>query len=123
MLEKLVRRTLLRNKIPLWFVRPTGKTDSVDSDGNFTGETTVTYSAPVKIAMSVYPVTGDIEYAVNGHLEKYDLVATGSTVDLAEGDLLFKQVPISDYDVTNDYYVGEKFESLNVIRYGLKARV
>lgn len=46
-------RTLQRNKQTIWYALYQGVTDVVDTDGNYTGEQTVSYSDPVKTRMNV----------------------------------------------------------------------
>ncbi len=116
-------RTLRRNRKKLWLVRPTGYTDKVDSQGNYTGEKIATYAAPVAIELSTYPRFGQVEYVPQGMGSQFDYYALSTSVELLAGDLIFKEEPTGDYDKTFDFKVSDKLESVNVTRYGLKARV
>lgn len=46
-------RTLQRNRQTIWYALYQGETDVVDTDGNKTGEHTVSYYTPVKAQMNV----------------------------------------------------------------------
>jgi hypothetical protein len=114
-------RTLYKNEKNLYVLIKTGETYAVDDDGNFTGELIPTYTSPVLVRLSVYPSSGNVVYDLNGVSEQFDYIAISNTVVLKSGDLLFNSVPT---DVESyDYKVSSILESLNVWRYGLKARV
>lgn len=131
-------RMLRRNNSHFWVVRTTGYTDKVDGDGNYTGEKIPTFQNPYKIALNTMPVDGTVESAIQGFIGRYDLVGM-SMSDLKEDDLLlkvgfnptieadwengvFNPVIIATMDKQYDYKVGQALISLNVRRYGLKAR-
>ncbi len=59
-------RTAQRNKRTIWFALYQGVTDAVDSDGNYTGEHPVSYSAPVKARMNVSGGRGQAEIELFG---------------------------------------------------------
>lgn len=46
-------RTTHRDKRTIWYALYQGLTDVVDSDGNYTGEKTVSYATPIKAKMNV----------------------------------------------------------------------
>ena len=46
-------RTLQRNKQEIWYALYLGVTNVVDSEGNYTGEQEVSYTAPIKARMNV----------------------------------------------------------------------
>lgn len=46
-------RTTQRDKRTIWYALYLGTEDVVDTDGNYTGEHTVSYTAPIKTRMNV----------------------------------------------------------------------
>jgi hypothetical protein len=116
-------RSLEINKQPLWLVTITGHVDAVDDDGNFTGESIPTYSTPIPIKIAMFPSSGIVDDGMQGVLEKFDMVATSTSIELITGDLLFNSQPTSKFDSTYDYKVAKILSSLNSYRYGLEARV
>jgi len=131
-------RMLRRNGSQFWLVRITGYTEKTDSDGNFTGEKIPTFQNPYKIALNVMPVDGTVESAIQGFVGRYDQIGL-SMVELKEDDLLmnvgfdsaiesdwnngiYNPSVIATMDKRYNYKVGQALVSLNVRRYGLKAR-
>ena len=129
---------LRRNNSYYWLVRITGYTDKTDSQGNFTGEKIPTFQNPYKVALNTMPVDGTVESAIQGFVGKYDQIGISET-ELKENDLLlrvgfnptieadwndgtFDPVVIASMDKQYDYKVGQALISLNVRRYGLKAK-
>lgn len=73
-------RTLKRNKRPVAYAFYQGMTDLVDSDGNYTGETQISYSTPVKTFMNVSGGRGEANIALFGLAD--DIALTIVTEDL-----------------------------------------
>ena len=59
-------RTLKRNKRPVAYAFYQGMTDLVDAEGNYTGETEISYSEPVKTLMNVSGGRGQADIALFG---------------------------------------------------------
>ena len=116
-------RTLNINKITLWKVDVTGFTDETDVDGNFTGEQIPVYSAPVKIRVMLYPITGRIKRDFLGVIHDEDYVIATNDVLLDKDALLFRTEPVSDYDTTFDYMVISILKSINTTLYTVKSGV
>ena len=53
-----------------------------DSNGNYTGETEVTYATPVKIRANVSPATGQSNLEMFGNLTDYDRVVVTDQVSI-----------------------------------------
>jgi hypothetical protein len=132
-------RLLVRNARMYWLIRVTGYTDNVDADGNYTGEKVPEFDPPIRIRLNTMPVNGTIDVALQGFVGRYDQVAL-SEIELLENDLLIKTgfdkdleddwkegiyepSTLVSLDKIYDYKVGSKLESINISRYGLKARI
>ena len=59
-------RTCQRNKRKIYYALYIGKTDQVDSDGNYTGDKVLTYSSPVEARMNVSGGRGQAEVEMFG---------------------------------------------------------
>ena len=107
-------RTLKRNKIQVSYYLYLGKTEDTDSDGNYTGEWSKTYSEATVIGANVSPATG------NADVEGFGIATDYSHIMLVEGTTC----PITEDTVIkigDAYYrVVRKAESLNHIRYALR---
>ena len=131
-------RMLTRNGSQYWLLRILSYTDKIDGSGNMTGEKVPVFANPLKFTMNVMPVDGMIESAVQGFIGRYDLIGI-CQFDLKENDMLlkvgFNPTIESDWEdgiyspsviatipKIYDYKVGQALVSLNVKRYGLKAR-
>lgn len=115
-------RTLNKNKVNLWYVRPSGEVDVTDGDGNYTGEKTRTYTEPTLIKIPLYPADGEIAENIFGKDLNFDMISVSNDVELHEDGLLFKELPTANYDTTYDYKVSSIKESLNTKQYGLEMR-
>lgn len=115
-------RTLEINKSVLYSVEITGKTELLDSDGFKTGEYTTTYGVPTEIRIALYPANGGVVERIFGKDVSLDMVAISNDVILTEKTLLFKTVPVSNYDNTYDYIVSSIKNSINTYNYGLRQR-
>lgn len=116
-------RTLNLNKTVLWKVEPTGFTDEIDIDGNFTGVTLPTFGEPTKIKVALYPVTGKIKRDFLGIFVDEDYVISSTDVTLSKDTLLFKSEPIDDFDINYDYIVVNELKSLNSTLYTIKSAI
>ena len=75
-------RTSQRNKRDVWYALYSGETELTDSNGNYTGETEVTYATPVKIRANVSPATGQSNLEMFGNLTDYDRVVVTDQVSI-----------------------------------------
>jgi hypothetical protein len=131
-------RMLARNGSQYWLLRILSYVDKRDSNNNFTGEKVPVFADPFKFTMNTMPVDGMIESAVQGFIGRYDLIGICQFA-LNENDMLLRVGfnPTIELDWENgvynpnvmatipkiyDYKVGQALVSLNVKRYGLKAR-
>ena len=69
-------RTLKRNKRPVAYAFYDGATELTDSEGNYTGEYTVSYTTPVKTLMNVSGGRGQADIALFGLTQTFARTAT-----------------------------------------------
>lgn len=115
-------RTLNKNKKTFWYVEPVGTTETVDDDGNYTGETTRSYSNPRSIKLPMIPASGDNLIESFGEAANLDYISNSVTA-LRKDSLIFEKMPHSDYAGTYDYTISKVLKSLNHYVYGLKGRI
>ena len=118
-------RTVQRNKRGLWYALYQGETELTDADGNYTGETAVTYSPPVQIRANVSPATGQSDLEMFGNLTDYDRVIVTDEVDIPinENSVLFVDtVPIISAEGLSgfDYMVRRVAKSFNSVSIAIK---
>lgn len=118
-------RTVQRNKRELWYSLFNGETELQDSDGNYTGETDITYAPPVAIRANVSPATGQSNMEMFGNLTDYDRVVVTDEVDIPinENSVLFiDTVPIiSAKGISGfDYIVRRVARSFNSVSIAVK---
>lgn len=106
----------------MWLVSSTGYTDEVDSFGNFTGVKIESFSTPVQVELSIYPVNGEIRRTSMGKFDEADYLAVSTDIVLKEDDLLYYDEPTGDYDTSYDFKVMKINSSLNSYRYELESR-
>ena len=68
-------RTVKRNKRPVAYAFYSGMMDLIDSDGNYTGETEITYTTPVKTLMNVSGGRGQADIALFGLVSNFSRTA------------------------------------------------
>ena len=112
-------RTLKLNQTKLWYVEALGEVDVVDSEGNYTGEKDITYTAPKVIHLHLYPASGDIIDKSFGRDVELDMV-TNSNVELNQTSLFFLDEPVDNFANTYTYKITAINKSLNTYQYGLK---
>ncbi len=115
-------RDLVKNTVSLYHVEVTGKVETTDSYGNYTGDFVNTYSTPVKINISLYPTSSESSRQLFGIDFNIDYVSNTSKYELSKNSLLFKELPIDDFDKSFDYKVVAIKKSLNTVSYGLVVR-
>lgn len=112
-------RALKRNKRPVWYCLYQGETELTDSDGNYTGETGVTYAAPVQVLANVSPATGQSNLEMFGNLTDYDrvIVSDDTTLPIDENTVLFiDSTPTTGAgEYGYDYIVRRVAKSINSI--------
>ena len=69
-------RTLKRNKRPVAYAFYSGVTELTDDNGDYTGEYTVNYTAPVKTLMNVSGGRGQADIALFGLTQTFARTAT-----------------------------------------------
>lgn len=106
-------RNLNINKQTLYVLNYQGIVKETDSDGNLTGDTTVSYSEPIKFRASVSGARGNTQAEVYGNNIKYDKTiciskALFKCLDIKETSVLFVDIeptfdtngsPLYDYKI------------------------
>lgn len=65
-------RILERNKTTIYYANPTGKTENIDLNGNYTGEYTLIYGTPIKVSGVLRTPLGSAMYGAYGNGTRYD---------------------------------------------------
>ena len=115
-------RDLLKNTIKLWYSEPTGRTETLDSAGNKTGDYATTYSTAIEVSLSLYPSSSNIAKKLFGTDLNISYVGNSSSLVFKKDGLLFITQPSSNYYKTFDYRITAIKPSLNMINYGLAVR-
>lgn len=76
-------RTIKRNKRPVAYAFYSGITELTDSDGNYTGEYSVSYTTPVETYMNVSGGRGQADIALFGLTETFARTATTEDLETA----------------------------------------
>lgn len=76
-------RTLKRNKRPVAYAFYAGIRDLIDDDGNFTGETEIFYTTPVKTLMNVSGGRGQADIALFGLTSNFSRTAVTEDLETA----------------------------------------
>lgn len=74
-------RTVKRNKRPVAYAFYQGMTDLVDDEGNYTGETAISYSTPVKTLMNVSGGRGQADIALFGLASNFSVTVVTEDLD------------------------------------------
>ena len=74
-------RTINRNKRPVAYAFYQGMTDLTDDDGNYTGETDISYSEPTKTLMNVSGGRGQADIALFGLAENFSVTVVTDDLD------------------------------------------
>lgn len=114
-------RTLNKNKVQLWLVEPDKDVETVDVDGNYTGEVTKTYSNPRSINIPLIPASGDVLTESFGESANLDYISN-STKPIKKDSLIFRSRPTTNFPETYDFTVSKVLKSLNHYVYGLTER-
>lgn len=116
-------KLMKQNLKPVYYCLYVDRKPLLDSDGNESGESGVTYAEPVKLMCSVSPATGYAQANMFGNLESYDKVLITDDMDcpIDENTVLFidKAPEFKDGKPTFDYTVRRVAKSLNAISYAV----
>lgn len=112
-------RVMERNKTKIAYALYLGKSDVTDSDGNKTGEKTVSYSEPIEMLASVSAAKGTAEIEQFGSDLNYSrkIVTEDMSCQIDEHSLIWINNATSD---SHDHVVVGVARSLNFIAYAVK---
>ena len=117
-------RCLERNKKCFYYALFDSKDPVKDEDGNFTGEYTVNYKAPVHMKANISPVIGEAQADLFGSDVDYDrvIVVDEPCCSIDEYSVLCIEIP-PDYDeegnLIYDYIVKKVARSINSVSYAV----
>lgn len=113
-------RALKRNKRTFYYALYGQEVELTDADGNYTGETEIGYSAPVKVKANISPATGQSNMEMFGNLTDYDrvIVSDDLTLPIDENSVLW--IDRAPTDGTHDYVVRRVAKSLNSVAYAVR---
>lgn len=117
-------RCLERNKKCFYYALFDSKDPVKDEDGNFTGEYTMNYKAPVHMKANISPVIGEAQADLFGSDVDYDrvIVVDEPCCPIDEYSVLFIEMP-PDYDeegnLIYDYIVKKVARSINSVSYAV----
>ena len=127
-------RDLYSNARPLWYALYLGKTDAVDENGDFTGETDITYSEPVEFRANLSATRGTqgftgtgISYDYFGADVRYDLIISTANMDLPidEHSLIWTKDPYGDSSVVDysqaEFRVSAVARGLHHMKYAIRS--
>ena len=113
-------RTMVRNKIPIFYANYRDKLPIQDEYGNMTGEYKVSYDTPTEIKANVSAVSGEVTTRLFGDDVSYDriIVLDDPKFPIAESSILWiDNLPVIAEDgstkTPNDYIVKRVAPSLN----------
>lgn len=122
-------RALKRNMRKCWYCLYLGEQEMQDADGNYTGETAITYSPPIELRANISPATGQSNTEMFGNLTDYDrvIVISDTSIQIDENTVFFVDVePIieaseSGYKAKGyDYIVRRVAKSINSVSIALR---
>lgn len=117
-------RLLKRNLRPFWYCIFTGEVEQTDSDGNYTGETSVSYGEPVQCMANISPATGQSSQEMFGNLTDYDrvIVSDDTSLPIDENTVLFvDSTPTTGAgEYGYDYTVRRVAKSMNYVAIAVK---
>lgn len=115
-------RCLNKNKTKFWIVNIIGYTDEVDTNGFLTGAKVPSYTVPLEVSFNIMPKSSKIGIETFGLSEEVTNVIVSNSEILNKQTLIFKELPIGNYEKTYDYKVIEIMKSLNSFLYGVRGR-
>ena len=111
-------RTAQRNKRSIWYCLYSGEQETTDTDGDYTGERAVTYTAPAWMTANVSPATGRSDTEMFGNLEDYDkvIVTDWMSCPIDENSVLCVDAqPTTETEKGYDYIVKRVAKSINSV--------
>lgn len=108
-------RALKRNKRPFWYALYGVETELQDADVNYTGETEIGYSAPVKAKANISPATGQSNLEMFGNLTDYDRVIVTDDVNIPIDENTVIWIEKDHLTEPHDYVVRRVARSLNSV--------
>lgn len=116
-------KLMKRNLSAIYYCLYLKKEALLDGDGYETGETRISYAAPVCMKCSVSPATGYAQLDMFGNLESYDkvLITDDTACPIDENTVLFvdKEPEYKDETPIYDYRVRRVAKSRNFISYAI----
>lgn len=112
-------RALSRNKQTFYYALYQGETPATDEDGYYTGESEVTFSAPVKMKANISPARGEADVELFGVSEQYSKTIVTSDMRCPIDTMSRLWVGIST-DEPYNYVVVRVAKSLNSITYAIR---
>ena len=113
-------RCLTRNKSKFYYASYIGETETIDENGNATGEYEVSYRKPVKIFGNVSAAQGEMQSRQFGESESYDkvIVLNDRNAPIDEHSILWVDTlphlnEDGSTDTPHDYVVRRVARSLN----------
>lgn len=109
---------LAQNKQVFWYALYQGETDTVDTDGNYTGGKTKKYSNPIKAEMNISAARGTADVDEFGINENYNRTIVTDEMDCPIGtdSILWIGIPTTE---PYNYRVTRVAKSLNSITYAI----
>ena len=109
------------NKQTIYYALCVGTIDSVDENGNYTGEVEKVYATPVNMRINVSPTNGRINHEMFGLLSDYTatMVTAEMSCPIATDTKLWVGITPENNNPHNYEVVG-KHKSLNSITYAIK---
>ena len=108
-------KCLIRNKRPFWYALYGVETEMQDADGNYTGETEIGYSEPVKAKANISPATGQSNLEMFGNLTDYDRVIVTDDVNIPIDENSVLWIDADPQNVAHNYTVRRVARSLNSV--------
>lgn len=111
--------TLARNERAFYYATYQGKQKVYDADGRYTGQTEISYSAPVQARMNISPSLGRAELESFGINSGYThtIVTDDMNCPIDEYTIIWYGIPTTD---KHNYVVVRKAVALNHIIYALQ---
>lgn len=108
-------RSLLRNKIKVYYANYLGKVEATDDDGNYTGEYISSYTDPKMLKINTSAASGDISTQLFTPTLNYDrvLLTDDTSLDVDENTVFW--IEADPYTEPFNYVVKKKAKSLNVL--------
>lgn len=111
--------TLARNERAFYYATYQGKQKVYDADGRYTGQTEITYSAPVQAKMNISPSLGRAELESFGINSGYThtIVTDDMNCPMDEYTIIWYGKPVTE---PHNYVVIRKAVAINHIIYALQ---